>query len=59
MRYLTLHAAFSRARCVEVNEDTHSSVFWGFLVKGVNLGGFDLGCKLWGFLTVGVHFEGF
>ena len=31
-------------------------VIWGFLVKGVNLGGFDLGGKLWGFLTVGVHF---
>ena len=27
------------------------------MVKGVNLGGFDLKGKFWGFLTVGVHFH--
>ena len=36
-----------------------TGVIWGFLVKGVNLVGFDLGGKLWGFLTVGVYFGGF
>ena len=29
-------------------------VIWGFLVKGVNLEGFDLGGSFWGFLTKGV-----
>ena len=28
-------------------------------LKGLNLGGFDLGGKFWGVLTVGVHFGGF
>ena len=37
----------------------HGRSFWAFLVKGVNLGGFDLGGKFWGGFDRGGSFWGF